>query len=107
MTTRLVHDCATGDVVEVALTAAEIAERDAVASGVVAVEAARSAAKANERTIDTFLDGALVTLQTIIDTAPLSLAQADLRNLQQQVKDLARIQRRLVRKQRRAFDTAT
>lgn len=67
-------------------------------------------AVSNEATIGTYLADAIATggtLDVIIGTAALSLTQADLRTLQQQVKDLARIERRLVKKLLRLLDTAT
>jgi hypothetical protein len=65
------------------------------------------AADANRSAIETYLSTAKATLDTIIGRPAVSLTQADLRQVQQDCKDVARVVERLRRLGVRQFDATS
>lgn len=75
-----------------------------------AQELADAATAANEVTVNTFLTNAVATngtLDLIIGTAAAAFTQQGLRDLQAQVKDIARVDRREIRKLLRLLEATT
>jgi hypothetical protein len=70
-------------------------------------EQAADTAAANRSSIDLFLSDAKATCDTITGRAAFSLTQADLRQCQQDTKDLARIAKRLIRKELGQLDVSS
>ena len=60
----------------------------------------------NRTTLETNLAQDLAAAQAIIDTAQVSATNAGVRELQRQVKDMARMNRRLIRLVLQSFDAA-
>lgn len=86
MAQRIDHDCSTGQVTPVPLTAAEQTAFDAAAAAAPGIEAARVAAAANAQTLRTNVAGALARLRQIQVANP---ATVTLPQVAQAVIDLA------------------